>query len=343
MGATVTTAKAVTAFQASDGAINYVLYEQTYEKNCHPATPSWGCVEVGTIKDALRRIFGMASCCEGGSLQGRGGKISPESYIAGWLEALRQPATMPDQPVVLKVGTGFADSIRADQAIKAAEIIASHGRGDIVEQLSSGSAVRVSLHQEARLIADLRRSAQLSAWRLIGGDEPPRSVPNPALAYVPQPSAPVALQAPTVYRLDAENRLLQGPDGGWYCAGWAYAVVGSYIDALWQQELAAPGSYRRCIRTYRAAVDAAKALPSGTRVVLSDFATLPVHERRRVERFIQENAVVQTDFGIELEVVPNQQAPLGVEYLPRQCTRWILPAECTTPTPSPAQLSLLAA
>ena len=40
MGSTVSTGKLAAAFRATGGKIMYVLFEETYEANCYPRTPS---------------------------------------------------------------------------------------------------------------------------------------------------------------------------------------------------------------------------------------------------------------------------------------------------------------
>lgn len=79
MGATVTTGKRAAAFKAPSGQNFYVLFEETYEKNCTPHTPHWNCILFGDLIAAMERIFRHASACEGGMLQGRGGSITPRT------------------------------------------------------------------------------------------------------------------------------------------------------------------------------------------------------------------------------------------------------------------------
>ena len=97
MGATVSTGKLAAAFATAAGKIIYVLFEQTYEKNCHPHRPEWSCTFIGSIEMAMKWIFLSASSCEGGMLQNRSGQITPEGYIAGWLKELASPVEFQDQ------------------------------------------------------------------------------------------------------------------------------------------------------------------------------------------------------------------------------------------------------
>jgi hypothetical protein len=92
MGATVVTSKTVAAFRnPKNGDVIYVLFEQSYEKNCYPHTPSWDCRAIGTFEQVFRRVFMSGSSCEGGSLQVRGGNTKPETYIKGWRICFSEP------------------------------------------------------------------------------------------------------------------------------------------------------------------------------------------------------------------------------------------------------------
>jgi len=69
MGATVTTGKRAAAFTAPSGQNIYVLFEQTYEKNCTPHSPHWNCILFGDISAQLwsassaMRPLARAVCC----------------------------------------------------------------------------------------------------------------------------------------------------------------------------------------------------------------------------------------------------------------------------------------
>lgn len=65
MGSTVSTAKLVGAFQGNDGQLCYALFEQTYDKNCHPHNPKWSAMRIGDLAATMKAIFSYASSCEG--------------------------------------------------------------------------------------------------------------------------------------------------------------------------------------------------------------------------------------------------------------------------------------
>ncbi|AXW10006.1 hypothetical protein CJO90_05710 [Ralstonia solanacearum] len=99
MGATVLVDLKTAALRRPDGSIIYFLFENTYEKNLYPHEPRWSCVAIGSYEQVLLRIFQGAAACEGGSLQGRGCGLLPETFILRWQRALRAPLTMPDVTV----------------------------------------------------------------------------------------------------------------------------------------------------------------------------------------------------------------------------------------------------
>lgn len=103
MGATVCTNKRAAAFLSNGKAI-YILFEETYEKNCYPHTPVWGCICIGYLEDALKRIFSSAAACESGSLQSRRGYIVPENYISSWMKELKEPFQYIDHLFTMKKG-----------------------------------------------------------------------------------------------------------------------------------------------------------------------------------------------------------------------------------------------
>ena len=167
MGATVTTGKLAAAFRATSGCVFYVLYEETYEKNCHPHTPEWNCWCFGPIEDVLKRIFRSASSCESGMLQSRNGRITPEGYIASWLKKLAEPIDLMDRSISLRFGTDFYDPIRPQNIDAANAVLIDFGRQDLVDALANGTTIVVEMYRNAELIATLLERASISAWRIL--------------------------------------------------------------------------------------------------------------------------------------------------------------------------------
>ena len=108
MGATISCNKKIGAFVCSNGDRIYIMFEQTYESNCHPHHPNWCAMQMGSLDNVMRGIFLNASACEGGMLKRPGGYVSPESYIGDWLDALANPFVVRhDREVPLRFGPGI--------------------------------------------------------------------------------------------------------------------------------------------------------------------------------------------------------------------------------------------
>lgn len=332
MGATVTTGKLATAFKAASGALIYVLFEETYEKNCHPHTPHWSCVFIGPLDATIRRIFSHASVCEGGMLQNRKGAITPEGYIAGWLKELACPVVFTNQVLELDVGESFYSPIQTKQLEPVKDVLSSHGRQALLDHLQREQGLCLDLHKEGELVAALCAEASLSPWRIIRSSAPTSGARDPGLGYAPAPAA-FEVAVPAFLKVDAENRLVQRPDGTWYCGGWEYSIVGGYVQDLWETELREPGSYRKRIGAYRNAIKSALPLPEGVRVAVD--TTVPLdHDSQRDKLWKLRAAlpVTLTATGYEILVTQDSDLLWTLTHLPAACTSWILP--------EPAQLQL---
>jgi len=325
MGATVTTGKLAAAFRAPAGQIIYVLFEETYEKNCFPHTPHWGCICLGDLATVLGRIFSHAAACEGGSLQGRSGHLTPEGYIRGWLKALAAPVAFPDRQIRLKGGSGYYDTISPEKVERVKGVLVEMGRTDLLEKIVDGETLTVNLYQEIDVIAALCGKARVSAWQIIDGCSVPSSETRSDLGYAPRPSRMFDVPVPNVLRVDGENRLLQRPDGSWYCAGWAYSIVSSFVVSLSEAEITEPGSFAKRIKAYREAIETAPMVPLETIKVAVD-TSVPLgdsYAQRSVAEFSAKHPVTATDTGFEVQPVPELMYKLT--NLPTDCTSWIVP------------------
>lgn len=271
MGSTISTAKKVAAFQSAKGNTFYCLFEQTYESNVSPKTPHWSCVGFGDLQVAMERIFSAGSACEGGMLRYRGGSVLPENYIAAWLREMANPSGMADVPVELSVSGSFYSTWSEDGLQERKDALLALGMGDIVARLEQRERVRLSLYENAELLAELVKNHGVSHWRLLsinsvsgisGGES--------HLAYAPEPvKAPMSV-LPAAMRLDENNYLLQNEEGSWYGAGWAYSIVGDYIrNVVMPAELASPGRYKKMIKAMRDHLEAAPALAQDMTVTIS--------------------------------------------------------------------------
>ncbi len=153
--ATVTTGRRVGAFVSPAGKTVYVLFEETYEKNCTPHTPYWSCAGIGEINDVICLIFAYGSSCESGMLQNRRGHMTPEGYIRSWFEELEAPREMRDFEIALKIGTGFYATISSDKMDKISEVLTAIGRVDILTSLLAGETFTLSFQKDAAVILAL--------------------------------------------------------------------------------------------------------------------------------------------------------------------------------------------
>jgi len=333
MGATITTGKLAAAFKNEKQETVFVLFEETYEKNCTPRIGSWHALFIGAVEGAMEHIFGRASECEGGCLQNRNGYITPEGYIAGWLKELANPVDMPDLEIALSVGDGFYTPIQPGAFDRAKEKINNHGRRDLVEALERGEEVNLSLHDDSGLITDLCADRTVSVWRIIGSHKTPwYAQRNAALGYNPTPAKSFSVLEPRALRADDRNRLLQRPDGSWYCAGWEYSIVAGYIEDLYVQEMKEPGSYRKRIKAIRNSIKASTPVPEGAkvRVDLSREADdSGAHEsvNRIAETFPNDTTIT----GNSYEILPTEKNIYYLCNLNRECATWIIPEAVQAP------------
>lgn len=341
MGATVTTGKLASAFKADNGNIVYVLFEETYEKNCYPHTPHWSCFFIGGIDMAMKRIFLHASSCEGGMLQNRNGHITPEGYIAGWLKELSEPVIFHDCNFELKVGKSFYSALPAESMEMIAKVLTDIGRQDVLNVLTSGEQQDVSLYRDTDLIVALYNGMNIGPWRIIKESQAPiRGVRYVSLGYSPTAAKNVTVNIPAFLKIDGENRLIQNADGTWSCDGWEYSVISGYVSRLWESEMQEPGSYRKRIKTFRDAIKAAPQMPEGMKVAVD--LTIPLeskYQQQNVQELPNLYPTVKTDAGYELVVVQDPDMLWKLTNLPESCTKWISP---NLPT-SEQQLDLWAA
>jgi hypothetical protein len=306
MGATVSTARRVAAIHLPKGKTVYAIFEETYEKNCSPHTPSWCCVGIGELTGIVRRIFQLASSCEGGMLQNRSGHITPEGYLQSWFRELAEPFTLLDRPVLLRVGTGIYDSINTGKLDLAEEILAGIGRTDLMEALRTEKRANIQLFKDIDVV--------LALYGVDGGIYPPWTVidrsgylegeRNRSLGYNPsKASRDISEDAfPKVMRVGNDDCFLENANGSYRYGGWAYSVVQEFVRDFYAEELSKPGSYTGRIRRFRNHVESApRILASGFRVLV-DTSTPPAErwQQRNLEELKQGFPVTPSQGGFEV-------------------------------------------
>lgn len=324
MGSTVTTGKQVCAIRdAKTGTPIYILFEETYEKNCYPHTPSWSCICIGDIREALHTIFDHAGVCEGGMLQNRSGHITPEGYIQGWMGLFREPYAYPDIRAQMTLGTNWMDFFKPEglELAKAA----LQGKPDALallaglEQAENGRYAFM-LHENIGALADILHAAKKRGWGL-GIDHWNSLEIDCRLGHNPKKASSFDIKVPEAVRLDNDERLVKGEDGQWRQAGWSYSVVGNYVSDLWEAELNEPGSYKKRIKAFREAIEGAPLISFPTRVRLdsSNMLDLDRWGASSLAQFIEAAEPVPGEPGAYL--VP-EDGLYAATHVPREAMIW---------------------
>ena len=331
MGATVTTGRRVGAFTAPAGNIIYVLFEKTYEKNCSPHTPHWCCIGLGGILDVIRRIFAYGSSCEGGMLQNRSGSITPEGYIRSWFKKLEAPFEMRDFEVALKVGTGFYATVPNEKIDKVSEVLTAIGRVDILTSLLAGETFTVSFQKDAAVVLALYglnggEKSLLYPWLAVQSYHTPtlEMDRNARLGYFPKAAAADTAPSPdpVVYRVGGEDCFVLQPDGSLRPAGWAYNLVGQFIEGLWEEEIRSPRTFARRIKAFRDTVENARRLSPDALTVTVDTTVALEHayQGRIIAEFQRDFLEGVTDAVFDFQ--PNTENFYRSQELPDVCVRW---------------------
>lgn len=263
MGATITTGKQAGAFVAN-GKVLYVLFGESYEKNCYPHTPRWSAWVAGTPEQVMQRIFLAASDCEGGMLQSKAGNITPESWIRGWLNELAAPRQIPESTVLL-----FNSLRLGDEAMDACRKV---GDLEAVEAIQNNLMIRRQVASDT-CIAML--DAGVPPWNL-GLDAHMLGEVAENLGYRPEKNGPSPL-TPPAYCLLANGRedlvLERTERGYWRILGERFRAVGSFVRSLWQNELNHPGTSPGLIKSWRDAMKDASYLASDALVCFNAINT----------------------------------------------------------------------
>lgn len=286
MGATVTTGKKVAALLTASGKIGYVLFEATYEKNCHPHTPHWSCCGFGYIDDVLLRIFRIASACEGGMLQGTSGAITPEGYIQGWYKALATPIQMPNLQLTLKFGSCWSGSLLESNKDATREVLQQEGWGNVFAAIeSSGYAVSLAEDFDMLRVLYAPNKALGYAWSLIDTTPSHQYPAAERLGYCPVKVKALEMAIPKLFHVRDDEILVQQPDGCYRLGGHEYAVIEKFIEDYVTRELQYPGSYFSEIKRFRTACKEALLIPDSTRISVSITDAKSKWEKMSVDKF----------------------------------------------------------
>lgn len=249
MGATITCARKVGAILADDGQVYYALFEQTYESNCYPHTPSWECVGFGTGRTVVEQIFRIGSAVCGGMLRGRSRQLTPLGYIGSWMSALKRPYMLKDISIKLRVVdkefVSYGEiSEKCMPPLK--DRLRSKGHDLVADYLDTGEYRIDRLSAEADVLALIVNGGM--AWRYIGRNDLTEQ-PASGLGWNPPKTkqAPI-YNLPGVYRIDgAENIVVQGADGLLDIGDWQYSLEAGFVSGYGVLESSCPGHWRNAM------------------------------------------------------------------------------------------------
>lgn len=286
MGATVLTNMAATTFVGQPDGTQYVaLWEECFEKNVYPHTPSWCCRYFGSYAGAISTIFASASACEGGMLRTRNGTMKPEQYINRWSKAFRSATEQPDVFVDVRFGSGIYElALDTQPAIRAT--CAQHNLSSAVMSAPGEELVRLRFRLSdaggAALCSALSQRGTLGGyvtiWKMLRGG-PPRDTPTAPVAVperlggtdrtaenmvpVPLPTAYALLPAGEREYLD---HLVIHHDGA-VIIEWPYSHIGTFATTMaTTAELHKSGSGAPLISQFRAALAEAVVAPDNLRL-----------------------------------------------------------------------------
>lgn len=299
MGTTIFTRQAVEYVDTPNGR-GFVLHEETFEKNCHPHTPTWGCVGIGRREDVLRIIFRNASSCEGGMFRPRSGGITPEGYVDRWKKAFANATRI--EPHTISVKKPMSSFGSPDLSIPVGDATGCPLTAEQIIAWNAGQECRLDLSQDFDSLGWLANTSRLSAWRIISGspgrnlqlDNWGSGVMSSGMDLAREvffsrlEGKPMHVEVPRYIRLfeGDENLYEVMADGSLQHRGWAYSIVGSFVAQYHANEIVDPGWYKNRFRALREATEKAGAMNRNAVLVpfIPDGAS--EYEAERTEKLI---------------------------------------------------------
>ena len=262
----------------------FALWEETYESNVWPKTPTWCMRYVGEPRGAMEFILKAAGVCEGGMLRWqKERRTQPESCIRRWRRALAAPVPFAPASVYLNFGESYMNLPAASLATVQA-ILEKYLPGADTHVDNLGRHIDLSKAAAWDAVCELTARHETGAlpWRLFRSG-PPDSTPDPALG-IPKPKADGRRgdvtkrggRLPLVFDLGAEEELgvadssrvkehrdhLALHHDGEVHIGWPYSLIGHFTASrVLRPELAEPGVAEPLIAAMREATVQAAPLP----------------------------------------------------------------------------------
>jgi len=252
MGATIFTKQAVNVLQTAAGPA-FLLFEETYEKNCYPHTPHWGCVGIGRRDDVLRRIFDLAASTEGGMFRPKSGGITAEAYISRWQKALKNAILI--QPHKVGVGKNTMPMLWGDEAPPPPmrDVVDGPLNPSQAKDWDDGKSITLDLESDFKVILWMWRTKRLSLWKVFGSPDLSGHAMDVSgeIFYPPSPKER-HLPLPEFVRLFDSDSQVYRRDGNLLVAvGHDYDVMGKYVSEYAEKEIRRPGHWKSNLRAYR--------------------------------------------------------------------------------------------
>ena len=322
MGSTITTKRAAAAARTQKGRTLFVLFEESYSSNVTPHIPEWCCVGLGYLPAVMKRIFELASDCEGGMLRRRDGRLTPEGYIATWLEQLANPLVLHRTGTSLEAGDSFTSAIHVSKLDEAVAFLRDAGEPAQAAALRQDRLVRFDLVRDAEIVLGLQARIGIEPWRIVSAHAVAHRTGDrdPALGYDPVPGRAPSQDLPAALKLGTDVRLLRNVEGTWRCAGWQYSLVARHVRTLWQAELACPGHYRKQISAFRNALERAPPAPADLVVEIDGSKVTESYLVKNIEALRQQSGAGPGTFHIPV-TADNTYA---LTSLQADCAKWLL-------------------
>ena len=267
MGSTVSTNKQAYAFKTPEDKTAYVLFEESYEKNCYPHTPSWCCRALGYLDEVMGMLFRNASSCEGGMLQHASGHVLPETYLQRWFDTMANPLAMPDVTNVMKFSESSYATLPFHMKKQIEDSLQSSGMDSEVDTLDGRE---VSLHKDFDLLRAIYGKCPIGPWRFLANNPFNSGNHRKDLGYAPT----IVMKNPTftppkMARCGPENVFIAQENGEYKNGGWAYSVVGNFVCNYVTAELENPGSFKSAFKTFRKSTETAEQLSESTQIEIT--------------------------------------------------------------------------
>jgi hypothetical protein len=261
MGATIFTNQAVNVLQTASGP-GFLLFEETYEQNCYPHTPRWGCVGIGRRDNVLRSIFNGAASTESGLFRPRSGATTAEAYIPRWDRALKNALSIQSRQI--RVGKHTMPMPRVGETLFPPMRDEVDGPFDPsqAKDWDDGKPITLDLESDFDTIVWLWRTKRLSLWKVFKSpDLNGNALDMSGEIFYPAASKKQHRQLPEFVRLFDSDSQLYLKDGTLLVAfGNDYEVMGNYVSGYAETEIWRPGHWKSNLRAYRKHIDSSPVL-----------------------------------------------------------------------------------